>query len=220
MQKYLLTVIAFLYCMLVYSQVPVRNEPRHHNVFENNYVRVLDVFVGPKDTTLYHLHNTPSVFIIFTKTKVGSQLAGKAPQEGINLPGEISYDSLSTPRLHRVWNEDTVWFHAMDIELTAIHHQSNIPVLKDPFLKLQFNKKQVNGYSIELKPGNSIQLPASLNGYLVISKGETEIDYKSNGAVQQRLMKAGHYIWIEAGNIASLSAGSQLPASLVLLQLK
>ncbi len=218
--KQFYSLAALFYCSLASAQLPVRNEPRHHNVFENNFVRVLDVFVGPKDTTFYHLHNTPSVFIIFTKTKVGSQLAGKAPVEGINLSGEISYDSLSTPRLHRVWNEDSTWFHAMDVELTAVHHRSGIPVLQDPLLKLLFNKKEVNGYSIELKPGSKIRLPASLNGYLVISKSETEIDYNNNVAVQQRLMKAGHYIWIEAGKLSSLSAGSQLPASLVLLQLK
>lgn len=208
------------YCTVACAQLPVRNEPRHHNVFENNFVRVLDVFVGPKDTTLYHLHNTPSIFIIFTKTKTGSQLAGKPPMEGINLPGEISYDSLVTPRLHRVWNEDTSWFHAMDVELTAVHHHSDIPVLKDHLLQLLFNKKEVNGYSIELIQNNSIRLPASVNGYLVVNKNETEIDYTINGTVQHRLMKAGHYIWIESGKSSSLSTGNKFSASLVLLQLK
>lgn len=217
-QFYFLAVL--FYCSTASAQLPVRNEPRHHNVFENNFVRVLDVFIGPKDTTLYHLHNTPSVFIIYTKTKVGSQLAGQPPQEGINLPGAVSYDSLSTPRLHRVWNEDSSWFHVMDVELTAIHHRSDISVLKDPLLQLLFDKKEVNGYGIELKPASSIQLPASVNGYLVISKSETEIDYRINGVTQHRIMKAGHYIWIEARKSSSLSTGTRLPASLVLLQLK
>ena len=218
--KHLYFFIALLCCTLAHAQLPVRNEPRHHNVFENDHVRVLDVFLAPKDTTLYHLHNTPSVFIIFTKTKVGSQLAGKTPVEGVNLQGEVSYDSLTTPRLHRVWNDDTSWFHVMDVELTAIHHQSDIAVLKDPLLQLVFIRKEVNGYSIDLKPGNSIQLPASLNGYLVVSKGETEINYTFNGTAQYRIMKAGHYIWIGAGKRSSLSTRSQLPASMVLLQLK
>lgn len=209
-----------MYCTGASAQLPVRNEPRHHNVFENNFVRVLNVFIGPKDTTLYHLHKTPSVFIIFTKTKVGSQLAGQSPTEGINLPGSISYDSLSTPRLHRVWNEDTGWFHVMDVELTAIRHRSDISLLNDPLLQLLFSKKEVNGYSIELNPGSSIQLPASANGYLLISKSETEIDYRINGTVQHRIMKAGHYIWIEAGKNFSISTGNRLPASLILLQLK
>jgi hypothetical protein len=217
-QFYFLAVL--LYCSTASAQLPVRNEPRHHNIFENNYARVLDVFIGPKDTTLYHLHTTPSVFIIFTKTKVGSQLAGQSAQEGINLAGAISYDSLTIPRLHRVWNEDTSWFHAMDIELTAMHHRTDIPVLKEPLLQLLFNKKEVNGYNIELNPKSKIPLPASVNGYLIVSKNETEIDYRINGAVQHRIMKAGHYIWIEAGKSSSLLTGDRLAASLLLLQLK
>lgn len=211
---------ALLYCTNTSAQLPVRNEPRHHNVFENDFVRVLDVFIGPKDTTLNHLHNTASVFILFTKTKVGSQLAGQTPTEGVNLPGSVSYDSLTTPRLHRVWNEDTGWFHVMDVELTALYHRFDISILKGSFLQLLFNKKEVNGYSIELNPNSSIQLPESLNGYLLISKKETEIDYRINGAIQHRFMKEGHFIWIEAWKISSLSTRDRFPASFVLLQLK
>jgi hypothetical protein len=181
---------------------------------------VLDVFIAPGDTTLYHLHNTPSVFITLTKAKTGSQLAGKQPQEGASLQSSIDYDSLAIPRLHRVWNEDTGWFHVMDVELTALKHQSNIPVLQNPFLKLLFNEKQVNGYTIELKPGSSLQLPASANGYLLVSKSETAIDYKINDGVQRRFMKTGHYIWIDAGKKSSISITNQLSASFVLLQLK
>jgi hypothetical protein len=218
MKRFLFAAI-LLFSTICYAQLPVRNEPRHHNVFENDYVRVLDVFIGPHDTTLYHLHKTPSVFIVYTSTKAGSQLWGQAPQEGINVSGEVSYDSLAVPRLHRVWNKDTSWFHVMDVELTAANNRSDIAEIKNPFLKLLFNQKQVNGYSIELKPSNTIQLPASANGYLLISKNETEINYQSNAYKQHRVMKAGHYIWVEGGKQFSV-ATLEFPASLVLLQFK
>src|SRR5215510_14434966 len=105
MRKFLLS-MTFLTCtMILTAQLPVRDEPRHHNVFENEFVRVLDVYLAAKDTTLYHLHNTPSVFIILANTNVSSQLMGKQPQKGANISGLVSYDSLATPRLHRVWNE-------------------------------------------------------------------------------------------------------------------
>ena len=145
MKKHLL-LISFIYPVLFLSaQLPVRNEPRHHNVFENEFLRILDVYLAPKDTTLYPLHNTPSVFIILSISNVGSQLAGKQPQKGANISGEISYDSLNTPRLHRVWNEDTSWFHVMDIELTGKKQLNKQPVLQNDFLKLLFNETQVNG---------------------------------------------------------------------------
>jgi hypothetical protein len=219
MRKYLLLIAILSFTILVTAQVPVRNEPRHHNVFENEFVRILDVHLGPGDTTLYHLHNTPSIFIVFTNTNVGSQLIGKQPQKGANIIGEVSYDSLNTPRTHRVWNEDTSWFHVMDVELTSKRASLRIPPLQNPTLKLLFNEEQVNGYETEIRPGGNLLLPASSNGYLLVNKTETVIDYKLTEA-QHRIMKAGHYLWIEGGKPITIMAHNQMPASLVLLQLK
>ena len=220
MRKYLLLISAICSTVLVSAQVQVRNEPRHHNVFENEFIRILDVHLGPGDTTLYHLHNTPSVFIVFTNTNVGSQLIGQQSQKGANITGEVSYDNLNTPRTHRVWNEDTSWFHVMDIELTSPKQKKNIAVLQNSALKLLFNEQQVIGYSIELKAANNIQLPPSANGYLLISKSKSTIEFKIDDAVQDRTMKPSHYIWIEAGNNRSVKNLESQAANFVLLQFK
>ena len=220
MRKYLLLTSALFSTILISAQVQVRNEPRHHNVFENEFVRILDVYLAPRDTTLYHLHNTPSVFIVFTNTNVGSQLIGKQSQKGANITGEVSYDSLNTARLHRVWNEDTSWFHVMDIELTSTKQKKNITVLQSTALKLLFNEQQVNGYNIELKTASNIQLPPSKDGYLLISKSQSVIEFKINEVVQNRMMKPSHYIWIEDGKKFSIKNLETKAANFVLLQFK
>jgi len=220
MRKYLLLISALCSTILVSAQVLVRNEPRHHNVFENEFARILDVYLAPGDTTMYHVHNTPSVFIVYTNTNVGSQLIGQQSQKGANITGEISYDSLKTPRTHRVWNEDTSWFHVMDIELTSTKQKKNIAVLQNSALKLLFNKEQVIGYNLELKAASDIQLPPSEVGYLLISKSGSAIEFKINDAVQDRVMKPSHYLWIEAGNNFSMKNLENLSANLVLLQFK
>jgi len=220
MKKYLLLILILCSNFLMKAQVQVRNEPRHHNVFENEFVRILDVYLPPNDTTQYHIHNTPSVFIILTNTNVGSQLIGMQPQKGANITGEVSYDSLSTPRTHRVWNEDSAWFHVMDIELTSKRANLRIPPLQNPTLKLLFNKEQVNGYETEIRPGGNLLLPASSNGYLLVSKSETVIDYKITETTLHRMMKAGHYLWIEGGKPITIMTNNQTPALLILLQLK
>ena len=56
------------------AQVPVSQEPKHHNVFENSFVRVLDVHLLPGDTSLFHKHETPSVFIVLNPVKTGSEV--------------------------------------------------------------------------------------------------------------------------------------------------
>jgi len=220
MRKYFLLITALCSTILVKAQVQVRNEPRHHNVFENEYVRILDVYLPPKDTTQYHIHNTPSVFIVFTNTNVGSQLIGKQPQKGANITGEVSYDSLSTSRTHRVWNEDTGWFHVMDVELTNTKQKKDIAALQNHALKLLFNEQQVIGYNIELKAASNLQLPASAGGWLLISKTESIIEFEINNNVQNRIMKPSHYIWIEADKNFSIKLNSNQPANFVLLQFK
>jgi len=220
MRNYLLLIAVLTITILVTAQVQVRNEPGHHNVFENKFARILDVYLAPGDTTLYHVHNTPSVFIIFSNTNVGSQLIGRQPQKGANLVGEVSYDSLNTPRTHRVWNEDTSWFHVMDIELTSRKQKKDISVLQNPALKLLFKEQQVNGYNIQLKATGNLQLPASGSGYLLISKSESIMQFKINDAVQDRIMKPSHYIWIEAGKKFSIQVKDKQPANFVLLQFK
>ncbi len=220
MPKKYFALITFFSSLLTSGQVAVRDEPRHHNVFENSYVRLLDVFLAPHDTTQFHLHNTPSVFTTFTKTATGSQLISGQPSGDLSVPGRSWYDSLSTPRIHRVWNEDTGWFHVMDIELVAGKPRSDQPALQSPFLKLFFNEPLANGYRLELQANNSIELAASTTGYLLLSIGPAAIEYRINDHIQRRIMKSGHYLWIEPGKPFSFTSGSNTPSSFVLLQLK
>jgi len=220
MRKYFLLIVILISILSVTAQVEVRNEPRHHNVFENEFVRILDVHLGPGDTTLYHLHNTPSVFIVFTNTNVGSQLLGKQTQKGANVTGDVSYDGLNTPRVHRVWNEDTSWFHVMDVELTNTKQKMNVAVLQNPALKLLFNEQQVIGYSINLNTSITVDMPANTNGYLLVSQTESVADLKINGQNQYRILKPGNYTWINAGQNFSLKAKNDKPARFVLLQFK
>lgn len=207
--------------LFVDAQVQVQYEPRHHNVFENEYVRILDVYIPPNDTTQFHIHSTPSVFLSFTKTITASQLMGRSPSKGnASVPGRPSYDSLGTPRIHRVWNEDSIWFHVMDIELTAGKPRSNEPELQSSLLKMVFNRLMANGYTAKLQPGDKMQLPASGIGYLLISIEDADINYTMNNSTQRHLMKAGHYIWIEADKLSLINTNNNTTAVFTILQLK
>ena len=91
----------------------------------------------------------------------------------------MSYDSLNTPRTHRVWNEDTGWFHVMDVELTNTKQKKNIHVLQNHVLKLLFNEQQVIGYSINLNRGN-ILITCFSKRISHYKQTESVLDYKIN----------------------------------------
>ena len=220
MYKIYFILLAFHSFLFANAQPAVKDEPRHHNVFENEYIRFLDVYLPPNDTTQYHIHSTPSVFTMFTKTATASQLIGGQPVKNISEAGYTWYDSLVTPRIHRVWNEDSIWFHVMDIELTSGKPRSNQRLLQNPALQLLFNKPLAAIYRMQLKAGDQVHLPASLTGYLLISLGDAVIDYKENNSLQHRIMKSGHYTWVKAGILSSITNVTNTPAVFLFLQLK
>ena len=225
MLKYILLAAVITCSLLTTAQIHVRNEPRHHNVFENEFIRILDVHLGPGDTTLYHLHNTPSVFITLANVSVGSQLTGQQPQKGANLSSLIMYDAIAIPRIHRVWNDDTSWFHVMDIELIAGQPKNNVGLIDASDLKLNddkimtlFNEKLVTGYKMRFSKGQTIKLPSSRSGYLLVSMGEAFVDITLNGTIQHRNMKTGHYVWLDGTEVTTII--SNAIADYTLLQFK
>jgi hypothetical protein len=200
------------------QQLPVRLEPRHRNLFENERVRVLDVRFAPGDTTLYHLHATPSIFVRLSDTRTGSQLYGGAVEYGDNKSGDISYDALSTPRYHRVWNADKDWFHVMDIELPGKPSGVAIPPIQGDGIIRLFSEPQANGFRLQPRAGERIQIPASASGYLLISLGNADMLISSADGEQHRIMSAGHYEWLTGKGLTTLTLKDA--AGLALIQLK
>jgi len=95
--------------------VEITSEPRHHLVFENEYVRVFDVTVAPKDTTLVHRHNHDYLFVTLGDSDVVSARPGEKPVALLLKDGEVRY----TPGnfAHAAINNSDRPFHNITIEL-------------------------------------------------------------------------------------------------------
>jgi hypothetical protein len=220
MARIFITTVFILLTMVVQAQVPVRDEPRHHNVFENEFVRILDVNIPPGDTTQFHLHQTPSVFTFLTTSATGSELQSRAVAETTSLARTVQYDSLVKPRVHRVWNKDMNWFHVLDIELVAAKPSAHPATLKEPGLALLFDKPLVNGYRWKILSPGKLDLPSAKNGYLLISFDDAHLSCKIKGVIDFRKMKAGHYVWIEGESGAAITVDDAAGGEFLLLQLK
>lgn len=204
------------------AQIPVRQEPRHKMVLENDYIRLFDVHIAPGDTTLYHIHAMPSVVVIITKSTIGTQVYHKPPSRpGEVLPGSTSFIDYGThPLTHRVWNQGSDTFHVMDIELLRKPSAlDSCPVLYQPNLRFAWEQKMIRVYNMEIPGGQECDLQASRCGHLlVVIKGTvfSVPDKRSIQAVKQ--LKTGQYFWIPPRSTAYISANSD--AECVLLELK
>ena len=208
--------LLMILCNSLWSQVPVREEPRHKTVLENDYVRLLDVHIKPGDTTLYHIHAAPSVIVHITKSTIGSQVMGKpvtSPAEV--LPGQtrfMGYDK--TPITHRVYNAGKDVFHVMDIELVKKEPSNDsCAVLQNKNIETTLNEKLVRVYKFDLPSLQTFAVPGGTCAHLLVCiAGEVNTTGKT--------ITPGEYIFFDPGTAVSVYNKRAGPATCVLLELK
>jgi quercetin dioxygenase-like cupin family protein len=203
-----------------FAQLQARDEPRHKNVFENKWLRILDVNIKPGDTTLFHRHSTPSVIVILTNTKIGTQLQGGEPVISQGRPGNMSYAAYGEkPIFHHVWNDDTSMFHVMDIELLGKNENPGEPAEGGPGFEPGWQEKMVNTYSISLKENENITNIRGSHPLLIINiSGRTFVQAGNKERIS--LIKPGQFIWIDPGTPLQMGCISNGGSKLVSLELK
>ena len=200
------------------AQVQVSKEPRHKNVLENKYLRLLDVWIKPGDTTLFHIHSTPSLFLQFTNTVVCLQIKGTAWIKDKNKEGNVSYRSFVKDTLvHRVSNCDTIPFHVTDIELLS-SYKPNTQHQPLPFTVLFDNERAV-AYKLT---------QSSFNNQVISHRGPVvaqlvsgdEVMYYDAKKKKSTSIKTGKYLYIKPGSSFYFSAKENETINLVLFEIK
>lgn len=211
---YMLTVIS----LIASAQVQVRFEPRHKNVFENKYIRLLDVHIVPGDTSQFHIHSTPSFFLRYTNSNVWTQTKGQDWTQSLRAPGEPSYDSfLNDTLIHRVTNSDTVAFHVTDIEILAPYHSSH-QIKPLPFEVVLENEKvlayRVSNSAIDQKiiSKRGPIIAQLIEGYKILVHDEKTKKIKE--------IKKGGYLYIKPESSFYFTAPAGEKINLVLLEIK
>jgi hypothetical protein len=204
------------------AQVPVVQEPHHRVIFQNDYVRLIDVWIKPGDTTLYHIHQQPSAVVYLSKTFTGSQPLGGVASSGQNYPGNTFYAPYDIkPITHRVWNQDTVVFHVLDIELLHPARLDSCPPQASPAIELAWDQKLAACYRIHLAVGKSLEIPASgCAGLLILISGLTYTSLGEQASAKSKLIKPGDFNFYGTHRATQITNEGSNDAVLVLLVLK
>ena len=182
------------------AQLPVSQEPRHHKVLDNGHVRLLDVHIPPGDTTQFHVHSTPSVFIILTDAKSGSQVISEEDQSASPVKhfGNIWFEGFYIkPRIHRVYNNDKHEYNVMDIELTNKKDIAIDPPITEETFRFLFDEKPVRAYRITMEASANIFVPARKADILIIQLSDPDDSVRVN---EKSFHKKGDFYYITAGS--------------------
>lgn len=219
--KQLLVIMLVLFgaALKASAQVQVRNEPRHHNVIENKYFRVLDVNIPPHDTTLQHIHSTPSVILLFSNTVTATQLKGQDWVKSTSIAGSVFYRDFSKDTvIHRVSNWDTVPYHVTDIELLSAYRPNDGRKLL-PYTVL-FDAEKAFAYRVTDTTVNK-KVTISDRGPMIagLVTGDDIILHDTTHHKTTRI-KSGKETYIQPGISFYLSPTSKKEINLVLFELK
>jgi len=206
--------------MNIKAQIPVSQEPYHRVVYENDRVRILNVLLPPGDTTQYHVHSTPSVFIGLSTSHPGSQLLHQKPAAGLFTASSVFFEDLRAPhtRIHRVWNSDSFLFHVMDVELLSAN-----PVLDQPGFKLKYTRLEtdttwVRIYKTDLPKVGELTIHDMNRRFLLVVLGDTKTTVSVNDKEIARFLSTGDFFWINPGDKFSIMNRGASTAPFTLLE--
>ncbi len=179
---------------------------------------MLDVNIPPHDTTLQHIHSTPSVILLFTNTVTAQQLKGQDWVKGQSIAGTAIYRDFSKDTvIHKVSNWDTVPYHVTDIELLSTY-QPNAGRKPLPFTVL-FDSDRAFAYRLT---------DSAINKQIISNRGPmiaglvagNDIILHNTKDHRSIIIKAGKATYIAPGTSFYLTKTSKREINLVLFELK
>jgi quercetin dioxygenase-like cupin family protein len=195
--------------------VPVYEEPRHRPVFQNRFVRVLDVVIPAGDTTGYHTHAAPIAGAVIEDARNWSQIQGASPGEvrPVRAAGDVieNWDA-GLPYTHRVGNVDGVPIHYVVGEWLASPGIEAPPLPETSSRHLVREGTVARVYRILLAPGESTESHTHATPGLTIQVTAGPVEDAGSVAATSEGEGAGAWRWRGAGCVHVLSNRGERPA--------
>ncbi len=208
------------YSFSLKAQVPVSQEPSHHPVLQNQYIRLLDVRLNPGDTTQFHIHATPSLFVHLTTTNVCSQIMGQEWIKEQTVAGKSWYRAFNPDTLvHRVTNCDTVSFHVTDLEILSPYDTAAVSPYKHLPFDLVFENEKSVAYGITNK--NILQKVSKNRGPVIAELATGDLVFFHNAETRKsNELKPGQFLYIDPGTSFYFTGSDKSEIKMVLFEIK
>ena len=210
------------------NEVEITNEGHHHQVLENDFVRVFKVEVGPHDATLMHRHRHDYLYISLGPADVSNEVEGKSPAQLKLQDGQTGF--LAANFAHIARNLASTPFRNVTIELVQDGKARTTPpakwdeerglqVLHGGTQEILFVKDGARVSEIELQPGGMIPSHQHKGPHLVVAI--TDLDMRSDvvgrGPMPSQL-KSGEVKWVPGGYTHTLTNVGKQPAKFVAVE--
>jgi quercetin dioxygenase-like cupin family protein len=215
------------------QSVEITSEPSHHLVLQNEYVRVFDVTVAPRATTLVHKHNYDYLFVTLGDSDVVSARPGEKPVALQLKDGEVRY----TPGnfAHAAINKSDRPFHNITIELLKPSSKVatcaeaclvNTPCTDRTNYFCPSSEKRISSDQwlvsmVTLPPAARMEQQPK-NPHLIIAVSDLDLASvpRTESASSNIKRTPGGLAWVRAGVAPTVTNNSSKPAQFVTLEFK
>lgn len=185
--------------------VPVFEEPRHHLVLDTPSVRILDIQIPPGDTTLFHAHASPMMYVPIGSSRTRNQNLGEEWTGGGAAPAAPAAAAPAKPgrvtapgnyvdkgQTHRVNNIGTTLFRLIGI---ANMTPGDTAAPAEAATKPELENRWYRADRLVIAPGASAPVPGSSGTTIVVMQtpGTAAVD----GAGWQPLNGPGDFARID-----------------------
>jgi hypothetical protein len=215
--------------------VAIKDEPHHHFVFENEYVRVFRVSIPAHDATLLHQHDVPYVYVSLGPADVINAVQGKPEARIVMTDGQIGYSLGHFAHIARTDAGST--FDNVTIELLKpqgdprnLCGQIAASTASGPCEKSGTSRYLGNASELLLETAElrldlehldpkTESIMASAGGSLLIVLNNSELQIKLDGK-PARTLRGGEVVWLRARSRTGVSNRSEKQSSYLQLYFK
>jgi hypothetical protein len=211
--------------LLAQSPVPVYREPRHRLVWEEGSVRVLDVQIAPGDTTLFHIHDTPILYVRVAVSPVAVQVLGAdwANDPSRFYPGAINSDTsyVLKPVTHRVTNVGTTPFRLIGITNagSGTARAPGTPKTDLPGV-LEQTSSWFEASRLVLPPAAESPWHMASAPLIIVQPGGARIYAEREGEAARLLDEPASWVTFPAGSRYRFRNGGDVPATVILVAVR
>jgi quercetin dioxygenase-like cupin family protein len=211
--------------------VEVTSEPSHHLVFENEFVRVFDVTVAPKASTLVHKHNNDYLFVTLGDADLINARTGEKPVPLTLKDGEVRFTKGNFS--HAATNQSDRPFHNITIEL--LKPATNVKTCTTscdvsppcssggtacPSVERRITSDQWTVSFVTLPPSSRVDKHTHAMAHLMIAVSDLSMTAEEGTSTSDIRRAIGGFVWVAAGTTHTVVDSGTSPARLVTLDFK
>jgi hypothetical protein len=204
--------------------VPVHEEPFHRQVYDARISRVLDIQIRPGQTTLYHTHSDPILYVTMSTSRTRNQNLGgewnvPVPSSAIPLgdvkvaptvpPGRMmsttSYGD--KPQTHRVNNIGDTLFRLIGVTNTTAGDLRDGPSVGFD-IKPELGNRWFRGYRYVVRRGETLEHEHANPVAVVLAAGGADLRSSARGGYELRATVPGFIEFVEGGTRHTLRGTS------------